>query len=143
MGFTPEVLTPLCRAQSTLTNKSRLRLLQQREEHLQDLFSSARTSIVSLAKDEHRYVQFLENVILQGMLSLMEASVIVRSRAKDVKIAEKAGDGAAKQYQKISGRSVKVTVEGVLSDELCVSSICYPPRLLDIGHAFIGPEALH
>ena len=52
------------------------------------------------------------------MLSLMEASVQVYSRAKDVKIVEKAASGAAAQYEKISGRSVKVEVEGTLSDEL-------------------------
>lgn len=52
-------------SQSTQTNKSRLRLLQAREQHLQDLFSTARSSILKLSKNEGRYAQLLEGVILQ------------------------------------------------------------------------------
>ena len=105
-------------AQSTLTNKSRLRLLQQREEHLQDLFGSARELVNVLAQDESRYVQFLEGVIVQGLLRLLEPEVTVHAREKDVEIARRAGEGAAKQYNEISGRTVTVTVEGTLSKDL-------------------------
>ncbi|KAH9852580.1 ATPase V1/A1 complex subunit E [Lenzites betulinus] len=105
-------------AQSTLTNKSRLKLLQQREEHLQDLFSTSRESIVALSQDEGRYVQFLEGVIVQGFLSLLEAEVTVHSRKKDVDVVRRAADGAAKQYNDISGRTVKPSVEGTLSDDI-------------------------
>jgi V-type H+-transporting ATPase subunit E len=38
-----------CSAQSTFTNKSRLKLLHRREEHLQDLFETARKSLLDLA----------------------------------------------------------------------------------------------
>ncbi|KAH9896919.1 ATPase V1/A1 complex subunit E [Cubamyces lactineus] len=105
-------------AQSTLTNKSRLKLLQQREEHLQDLFSTARESIDALAKDEGRYVQFLEGVILQGFLSLLEPDVTVHARPKDVNQVQRAIDGATKQYTEISGRTVTATVKGSLSDDI-------------------------
>lgn len=105
-------------AQSTLTNKSRLKLLQQREEHLQDLFNTARESIVELAVNEGRYVQFLQNVIEQGFLSLLEPEVIIHARKKDVQIAQKAADSAAKAYQEISGRTVNATVHGELSNDL-------------------------
>ncbi|KAI0777728.1 ATPase V1/A1 complex subunit E [Trametes elegans] len=105
-------------AHSTLTNKSRLKLLQQREEHLQDLFGTARDSIDALAKDEGRYVQFLEGVIVQGFLSLLEPEVTVHAREKDVDQAQRAADAAAKQYNEISGRTVKPTVEGSLSNDI-------------------------
>ena len=77
-------------AQSTLTNKSRLKLLQQREEHLQDLFGNARTAIDALAQDEARYVQFLEGVIVQGFLALLEPAVTVHARPKDVQLVQRA-----------------------------------------------------
>lgn len=105
-------------AQSTLTNKSRLRLLQQREEHLQDLFSTARASIIELAAEEGRYVQFLEGVIAQGLLQLLEPDALLRAREKDVATVEKAAANAAKIYQDVSGRTVKTKVEGSLSNEL-------------------------
>ncbi|KAH9838032.1 ATPase V1/A1 complex subunit E [Rhodofomes roseus] len=105
-------------AQSTLTNKSRLRLLQQREEHLQDLFNSARQLVNDLAQDESRYVQFLEGVIVQGSLQLLEPDVTVHAREQDVEIVTRAAEGASKQYNEISGRTVNVTVEGTLSKDL-------------------------
>lgn len=105
-------------AQSTLTNKSRLKLLQQREEHLQDLFQTAREAIDALAKDEARYVQFLEGVIVQGFLSLLEPEVTVHAREKDADVVQRAADGAAKQYNEISGRTVKVSVQGSLSNDM-------------------------
>lgn len=101
-----------------MTNKSRLKLLQQREEHLQDLFTTSREAIDSLAKDEARYVQFLEGVIVQGLLAILEPHVTVHARSKDVGIAQHASDNAAKQYNDISGRTVKVIVQGTLSDDM-------------------------
>jgi len=105
-------------AQSTLTNKSRLKLLQQREEHLQDLFETARVSIIDLASQEGRYVQFLEGVIVQGFLSLMEPSATIRARTKDEAVVKKAVESAQKSYEEISGRKVQVKVEASLSNEL-------------------------
>ncbi|TCD62714.1 V-ATPase V1 sector subunit E [Steccherinum ochraceum] len=105
-------------AQSTLTNKSRLKLLQQREEHLQDLFDNARTQIVELASQEGRYVQFLEGVIVQGFLSLLESDATVRARPKDAEVVKKAVANSQSQYKEISGREIKASVDTSLSNEL-------------------------
>ncbi|KAF9465858.1 ATPase, V1/A1 complex, subunit E [Collybia nuda] len=104
-------------AQSTLTNKSRLKLLHRREEHLQDLFSTSRSSILSLATDEGRYVQFLEGVIIQAYLQILEPSVTVHSRKQDVDVVSRASESAATLYKEISGRDVEFEVQGTLSDE--------------------------
>jgi len=104
-------------AQSTLNNKSRLKLLQRREEYLQDLFSSAREELLQLASDEGRYVQFLEGIILQGFLQLLEPKAIIRTREKDADIVNKAAEGAKKQYKEISGRDVEFEVDNSLSDD--------------------------
>jgi V-type H+-transporting ATPase subunit E len=108
--------------QSTLTNKSRLRLLHRREEHLQDLFALARAQIARLAGDEARYVQFLEGVIAQGLLQLLEPSATVYARAKDAAIAARALDGAKKTYYDISGRQVELELDASLGDELYVGT---------------------
>ncbi|EMD36194.1 hypothetical protein CERSUDRAFT_84268 [Gelatoporia subvermispora B] len=105
-------------AQSTLTNKSRLKLLQQREEHLQDLFATTRAQLIELAQDEGRYVQFLEGALVQGFLSLLEADVTVHARPTDAEVVKQAADGAAKQYNEISGLKVSVTVKETLSDNI-------------------------
>ncbi|THU98600.1 ATPase, V1/A1 complex, subunit E, partial [Dendrothele bispora CBS 962.96] len=105
-------------AQSTLTNKSRLKLLHRREEHLQDLFNTARQSLLSLSQDEGRYVQFLEGIIVQAYLQVMEPTVIIYSRKSDVDVAKKAAENAAAQYKELSGKDVKFEVNGTLSDDL-------------------------
>jgi V-type H+-transporting ATPase subunit E len=96
-------------------------LLHRREEHLQDLFHAARSEITKLSEDEARYSQFLESVILQGLLQLLEASVTIHARSRDMEIVKGAVEGASKQYTEISGREVEVDVEGSLSDDMYVS----------------------
>jgi V-type H+-transporting ATPase subunit E len=100
-----------------LTNKSRLKLLHRREEHLQDLFALSRSSLLSLAKDEGRYIQFLEGVIVQAFLQVLEPSVTIHSRKRDVGVAEQAAESAARTYKEISGRDIDFGVEGTLSDD--------------------------
>ena len=129
-------------AQSTLTNKSRLKLLQQREEHLQDLFDTARASIADLAADESRYAQFLESVIVQGYLSLLESEVTIHVREKDVDLAKSAADNAAKQYHEISGRTVHPTVQGTLSNDLYVSNACDYVSFLSIQSSAGGVKLI-
>ncbi|KAK0505280.1 ATPase V1/A1 complex subunit E [Armillaria luteobubalina] len=104
-------------AQSTLTNKSRLKLLHQREQHLQELFSTSRASVLTLAKDDGRYVQFLEGFISQGFLQLLEPSVTLFARKQDVSLVEEAAANAAQAYKDISGREVKYTIEGSLGGD--------------------------
>ncbi|KAG6895393.1 hypothetical protein C0992_001526 [Termitomyces sp. T32_za158] len=104
-------------AQSTLTNKSRLKLLHRREENLQDLFSESRAAVVQLSKDEGRYVQFLEGVIVQGFLQILEPTVVIYARQQDVDVVKQAASNAQKSYTEISGRNVEYEVEGSLSDD--------------------------
>ncbi|KAF5381538.1 hypothetical protein D9615_005484 [Tricholomella constricta] len=103
-------------AQSNLTNKSRLKLLHRREEHLQDLFATSRAAVIELAKDEVRYVQFLEGVIVQGFLQLLEPSVTIHARQREMDVVKQASENARKSYKEISGRDVEFVVEGTLSD---------------------------
>jgi len=104
-------------AHSTLTNKSRLKLLHLREQHLQDLFQTSRDSLASLSSSS-QYVQFLEGVIVQGFLQLLESEVLIHVRERDVHVATAASFAAVRQYLEISGRHVKFEVVPSLSAEL-------------------------
>jgi hypothetical protein len=118
-------------AQSTLTNKSRLKLLHRREELLQDLFSKTRAANTTLAQDDARYVKFLQDTIVQGFLQLLEPSVTLHCREQDVDVVHRAGERASKTYKDISGRDVQFDVEGTLNDEWYVLSV---PRFLLQSH---------
>jgi V-type H+-transporting ATPase subunit E len=85
---------------------------------LQDLFAAARSQIAGLADDEARYVQFIESVVVQALLQLLEPSATVYARSKDEAIARRALDGAKKTYYDISGRQVEIDLDASLSNDL-------------------------
>ena len=100
-----------------------MKLLQRREEQLQELFSISRSSIVTFAEDKGRYSQFLEGAIVQGFLQLVEPKVTLVAREQDAEIMRKAGDAAAQSYTRISGREVSFELETTLSKDWCVDPL--------------------
>ncbi|PWN52706.1 ATPase, V1/A1 complex, subunit E, partial [Violaceomyces palustris] len=86
-------------AKSNQTNKSRLQILQTREEHLQSLFEEARQKLGELTKDRAKYTELLEGLILQGLLQLTEAKVTILARSGDVQLAQEALKAASKAYK--------------------------------------------
>jgi len=101
-------------SQSTQTNKSRLRLLQSRDEYLADLFATARNQLLALSSHEGRYVQLLEGIITQGFLQMHEESVTLHVRPPDERVVGRAAASAAQAYKGLSGRDVQFTVQCTL-----------------------------
>ncbi|CAO1622758.1 unnamed protein product [Parajaminaea phylloscopi] len=104
-------------AESNATNKSRLEVLQARESHLQDLFEAARSKLASLSEDKQKYGPLLTQLILQGLLQLLEPKVEVTGRDKDKDQLKKSADEAKKLYKEKSGRDVEITTKAGLSKE--------------------------
>ena len=105
-----------------------MKLLQRREEQLQELFSIARSSILTFAEDEGRYSQFLEGAVVQGLLQLMEPKVTLLAREQDAEIMVNAGEIAAESYTRISGREISFELETTLSNN------CRLIRILERVH---------
>jgi V-type H+-transporting ATPase subunit E len=103
-------------AQSTITNKCRLKLLHKREEVLQQIFAAVREPATPLYKT-NGYVQFLEGVLTESFLYILEPAVTIYSRKSDVDLVKRAAENAAKAYKDISGRDITFDVEGSISDE--------------------------
>lgn len=61
-------------AQSNQTNKSRLKILQTREQHLQSLFDAARDKLNDIAKDQEKYKKLVGQLILQVRLAYLGAN---------------------------------------------------------------------
>ena len=106
-------------AHSTLTNKSRLRLLHLREQNLQDLFQASRDQLATLASSS-QYVQFLQGVIVQGSLQILDTEVTIHVREKDAAAAKQAATAASQQYTEITGRQIKYELVSSLSPDLYV-----------------------
>lgn len=105
------VLTEDDSEQSNQTNKSRLKLLQTREQHLQSLFDATKDKLDELTADQGKYKKLLTQLILQGLLQLMESKVTVTVKSTDVQMAQEAAKDAEKAFKDKSGRDTSVTVQ--------------------------------
>ena len=92
---------------------------------MQDLFQAAREQLATLASSS-QYVQFLQGVIVQGFLQLLDPEVSIHIREVDAAAAKQAADAASKQYTEISGRQVKYEVVTSLSPDLYVKLTTRP-----------------
>ncbi|KAF8176474.1 ATPase, V1/A1 complex, subunit E [Pholiota molesta] len=104
-------------AQSTITNKSRLKLLHKREEVLQEIFSAVREPEVPIYKTGSRYEQFLEGIITESFLFILEPKVTIFSRKSDVDVVKQAAESATRSYKEISGRDVEFEVQPTIADD--------------------------
>jgi V-type H+-transporting ATPase subunit E len=98
---------------STLSNRTRLRVLGGRQELLDELFEKARKKVSTVAADDNKkkYQTMLEGLILEGFYFLNEEKVEIRARKKDADAAKKAIEGAAKEFKKNVGKEVTATLD--------------------------------
>ncbi|KAG5462429.1 MAG: ATPase, V1/A1 complex, subunit E [Olpidium bornovanus] len=85
-------------AQSNFMNKARLRVLQQRQQMLQELFAEASKSLASVIQDAQKYDGLMYNIILQGLYKLMAEDVVLVCRKKDAEVAQRQMEAAKKTF---------------------------------------------
>jgi V-type H+-transporting ATPase subunit E len=115
-----------------------MKLLHRREEHLQDVFNTARSSISRLSQDSVSYTKFLEVAIVQGYLLLMDPNVVVQARPQDMEMALRASEAAASQYRSISGRDIQFRVEGNVSKDWFVDCLMTSFPFLTCSIVLVG-----
>jgi len=98
-------------ATSNHINKSRLKVLQAREEMLEQLYAESREQLQQISKDNAKYTELLSDLVLQGFYSLMEPEVVIACRAADKDKVAKAIDGAAQIYEAEVGSEIKATID--------------------------------
>lgn len=105
---------------STVTNKTRLKILGYRQEVLDRIFEKARERLPQAVADQGKYQEVLKNLILEGCYALGDPEVSVQGREKDYELLEKAVAGAEEEYKGKVGREVKITLdkEKPLSEEM-------------------------
>ena len=97
---------------STLTNKSRLKLLSARQEVLDDLFEQVRGKLGEVTKDHDRYQQVSTKLILEGVYALNEEKELhARAREVDFDIVRKALQGARKEYKGVVHRDLSIDLD--------------------------------
>lgn len=101
---------------------------------LQHIFAAVREPTIPLCKT-NGYVQFLEGVLTESFLYVLEPSVTIYSRKSDVEVVKTAAANAAKAYKDISGRDIAFTVEGSIADD---SFVFFLSLKLSNPHMFVN-----
>ncbi|KAJ2707846.1 V-ATPase V1 sector subunit E [Coemansia sp. IMI 203386] len=94
---------------STLINKSRLQVLQARQEMLETVFSEAQQELAKVPEDKEKYQKLLVDLCVQAFVHLNDARVNVRGRKADLDLVKKAVVEAVEIYKK-DGKQIEATV---------------------------------
>lgn len=96
---------------STVSNKSRLRILSARQELLDNLFEEASKKLKDASKDKKKYQTIIKNLLLEGAYALNEPTLAVSARKADYDLVKKAIEEAQKEYKKNTGKDVKLEID--------------------------------
>jgi V-type H+-transporting ATPase subunit E len=96
---------------STVSNKSRLRILSARQDLLNKLFEDASKKLGSVSKDKKKYQEVMKNLILEGAYALNEDKLQVRVRKADNDIVKKAIEDAQSEYKNKVNKDVAITID--------------------------------
>ncbi|KAJ0336383.1 hypothetical protein COL922a_008036 [Colletotrichum nupharicola] len=96
---------------STVTNKTRLKVLGARQELLDDIFEDARKMLAAATKDKAKYQGILKNLVLEGLYALNEPEVQIRARKADYDAVKKAIEEATKEYKKEVGKDTAAKID--------------------------------
>ncbi|KAI8881551.1 ATP synthase subunit [Backusella circina FSU 941] len=86
-------------SQSNHINKARLRILQERQQVLDDLFETTDGRIHDVSEDDEQYARLLSGLILQGAYSLMDKEIAIRCRQQDVDAINSVLDTVTDQFE--------------------------------------------
>lgn len=106
-------------SQSTVTNKTRLKVLAARQHLLDDIFEQARGRLADISRDEGAYEAILVNLVLEGLYALNESTLEVLCREKDIAMTGRAVKAAQDMFKEKVGGDCVVTVseDDTLADE--------------------------
>jgi V-type H+-transporting ATPase subunit E len=96
---------------STVSNKSRLRILSARQELLNRLFEDANKKLANVTKDKKKYQGIMKNLVLEGAYALAEDKLQVKVRKADYDLTKKAIEEAQTEYKKNISQDVAITID--------------------------------
>lgn len=93
---------------STAINRQRLQKIQERQKVISNIADDVKQSVVNSVKDAALAKKFYTDLIVQGLLMLLEDQVDIRCRECDQKLVESVLDDARAKYAEKIKEEVKV-----------------------------------
>ncbi|ESZ91482.1 vacuolar ATP synthase subunit E [Sclerotinia borealis F-4128] len=97
--------------QSTVANKTRLKVLSARQELLDGIFEQAQGKLKEATSDKGKYTEIMKNLLLEGMYALNEEKLQVRGRKQDYEVLKKAIEEAQKEYKEKTKKDVVASID--------------------------------
>ncbi|KAF7870643.1 hypothetical protein EAF04_004387 [Stromatinia cepivora] len=97
--------------QSTVANKTRLKVLSARQELLDGIFEQAQGRLKEATQDKGKYTEILKNLLLEGMYALNEGKLQVRGRKQDYDVIKKAIEDAQKEYKEKMKKDIVASID--------------------------------
>ncbi|TEY40342.1 hypothetical protein BOTCAL_0437g00050 [Botryotinia calthae] len=97
--------------QSTVANKTRLKVLSARQELLDGIFEQAQGKLKEATNDKGKYTETLKNLLLEGMYALDEGKLQVRGRKQDYDLIKKAIEEAQKVYKEKMKKDLTASID--------------------------------
>ncbi|CAB3377313.1 Hypothetical predicted protein [Cloeon dipterum] len=98
-------------ATSNYNNQLRLKVLAEREAHVNKTIEETRESLGRIAEDREKYLVVMRQLILQGVLQFLESNVTLRVREEDVDIARSVIDAVTQEYTNITGKNCEIVID--------------------------------
>lgn len=97
---------------STMSNKTRIKVLSARQALLDDLFEKARGKITEVSKgDKGKYQGILKSLLLEGLYAMSEKKVTIRAKKADYDMVKKAIDEASKEFKENTDIDVEANID--------------------------------
>jgi len=96
---------------STVSNKTRLKVLGARQELLDDIFEAAAKKLADATKDKSKYQTLLKDLILEGAYAMGEKEIAVQGRKADYGVLKDAVKAAEKEYKEKAGNDTTISID--------------------------------
>mmetsp|Transcript_17617 Transcript_17617/g.30340 ORF Transcript_17617/g.30340 Transcript_17617/m.30340 type:complete len:239 (+) Transcript_17617:123-839(+) len=98
-------------AYSMEVNSSRLKVLKARDECLHEIVGDLKLQLAAIGQPTEQYKALVKNLILQGLIALMEKQVTIQVREADKYFMNEIINQAASDFKKKTGMDVKITMD--------------------------------
>jgi len=96
-----KIETEFAIAKSLAINKKRLEKIRKRQELMHELAKEAKAEVVKELKDKAKCEKFIQDLMTQGLLMLLEPEVLVKCRKCDEALVKSCLPAAEKMYAKV------------------------------------------
>eukprot|EP00049_Salpingoeca_infusionum_P005105 m.88390 g.88390 ORF g.88390 m.88390 type:complete len:257 (-) comp12857_c0_seq1:210-980(-) len=108
---------------SNKLNEARIAVLKTQAEHLKKVIDAAREQLTTITKDKKQYKSLLQDLITQGLCSLLDTEVVLSCRAGDKELVKEVLAKSKAEFKEKSGLEVEVTVAAEPLPDTCQGGV--------------------